>query len=192
MVPDLAVADTGQLISSIGGLDSVSSGKLSIGQKLMIGMKGSYGGVLMFGLMTTLAGMALVNPISIAAGLIMGGFAYRQEANARLEQRRNEAKTAVRKLIDESVFQVSKEARDRISRIRRVLRDHFSSAAGDLKHSLNESVKMAKKRANMPQAERGQRATQAASELQEIRALCQQALDITSQPEINGDWSANE
>ncbi|KAB1643103.1 dynamin family protein [Gulosibacter chungangensis] len=190
-VPDLAVADTGQLISSIGGLESVSSGHLSIGQKLMIGMKGSYGGVLMFGLMTTLAGMALVNPISIAAGLIMGGFAYRQEANSRLEQRRNEAKMAVRKLVDESIFQVSKEARDRISRIRRVLRDHFSSAAEDLKLSLGESVKMAKKQANVPQSERNRRTVQAATELQEIRALCRQAIEAT-EVEINGDWSGNE
>lgn len=191
-VPDLAVADTGQLISAIGGLDSVSSGQLSIGQRLMIGLKGSYGGVLMFGLMTTIAGMALVNPISIAAGLIMGGFAYRQEANQRLEHRRGEAKAAVRKLIDESMFQVGKEARDRINRIKRVLRDHFSSAAEDLKHSINESVKMAKKRAAMPQAERGQRAEQAAIELREIRALCHSAIELTNRPDNDQDWNRHE
>lgn len=191
-VPDLAVADTDQIISAIGGLDSVSSGQLSIGQKLMIGMKGSYGGVLMFGLMTTLAGMALVNPISIAAGLIMGGFAYRQEANQRLEHRRGEAKAAVRKLIDESIFQVSKEARDRMGRIKRVLRDHFSTAAEDLKHSINESVRMARKRAAMPKSERGQRVEQAALELREIRALCQQALDITNQSDTDGERSGHE
>lgn len=191
-VPDLAVADTGQLISTIGGLDSVSTGKLSIGQKLMIGMKGSYGGVLMFGLMTTLAGMALVNPLSLAAGLIMGGFAYRQESNSRLEQRRNEAKMAVRKLIDESQFQVGKEARDRVNRVRRLLRDHFSAAAEDLKHSLNESVKMAKKRSAMPKSERGQRAEQAAVELREIRSLCQRAADLTNESERNGEWNGNE
>ncbi|MGO1544512.1 MAG: dynamin family protein [Gulosibacter sp.] len=191
-IPDIAVTDTSQLISSVGGLDSVSSGKLTIGQKLMIGMKGSYGGVLMFGLMTTLAGMALVNPISIAAGLIMGGFAYRQEANTRLEQRRNEAKTAVRKLVDESIFQVSKEARDRINRIRRVLRDHFSSAAEDLKNSLNESVKMAQKRAAMPKSERGKRMEQAAVELKEIRSLCQQAKDVANQSVAAEVWNGNE
>src|SRR5690625_5731877 len=111
----------------------------------MIGMKGSYGGVLMFGLMTTLAGMALVNPISVAAGLVMGGFAYRQDMSHRLEQRRAEAKQAVRRLIDESIFKVGKESRDRTMRMKRVLRDHFITVGEELKYSLNESVRSAKR-----------------------------------------------
>lgn len=179
-VPDLTLTGAHQVLGAIGGLDVVQPGRLSIGQKLMIGLKGSYGGVLMFGLMTTLAGMALVNPISVAAGLIMGGFAYRQDANQRLEQRRLEAKNAVRKLIDESIFQVGKEARDRMSRVKRTLRDHFIGVAEELKHSLNESVRAAANTANMPMNERDERGEALAAELRNIQALIRRAEELTN------------
>lgn len=174
-LPDLTLDGAEQALRAIGGLEFVRSGRLSLGQKVMVGMKGSYGGILMFGLMTSLAGMALVNPLSVAAGLMMGGFAYRQDANQRLEQRRNEAKMAVRRLIDESIFQVGKESRDRMGRIKRVLRDHFSEIAEDLKRSLAESVRAAKDGAALPTDERSRRALVLSRELREIRELCRQA-----------------
>lgn len=183
-VPHLPITGANQVLGAVSGLDHVDSGHLSVGQKLMIGLKGSYGGVLMFGLMTTLAGMALVNPISITAGLIMGGFAYRQEANNRLEQRRAEARNAVRKLIDESIFQISKESRDRLSRTKRILRDHFVSVAEDLKKSLNESVRKAKSIASMPPSERSTRIESIKAELGEIRALCSRADELTNESAI--------
>lgn len=177
-MPELSLAGTEQALAAIGGLDFVKSGDLSVGQKLMIGLKGSYGGVLMFGLMTTLAGMALVNPISVAAGLIMGGFAYRQDASQRLEQRRAEAKHAVRRLIDEAIFQVGKESRDRMGRIRRVLRDHFVSVAENFTSSLAESVRKARQGAALPPDDRDRRAEAARAELDEIRAAREEAAGL--------------
>ena len=61
-----------------------------------------------------LAGMALVNPISVAAGVVLGRKAYKDDAAARLQRRRNEAKAAVRRYIDEVVFQVNKHLKDRL------------------------------------------------------------------------------
>ena len=46
--------------------------RMSFGQKLYVGARGGYGGMLMIGLATTLAGMALLNPLSIGAGLLFG------------------------------------------------------------------------------------------------------------------------
>lgn len=177
-VPDLSLPSTERALRAIGDLDYVRSGSLSAGQKLMIGLKGSYGGVLMFGLMTTLAGMALVNPISVVAGLIMGGFAYKQDAKQRLEQRRAEAKVAVRKLIDEAIFQVSKESRDRLNTVKRVLRDHFVSVAEHFKQSLAESIRSAKRSAALPPSERSVRAAAVASELRALRALGDRAMEV--------------
>ena len=175
-VPDLALSGgTEGILRSISGLELVKSGRLSFGQKIFIGMKGSYGGILMFGLMTSLAGMALVNPLSVAAGLLMGGFAYRQDSAQRLERRRNEAKVSVRRLVDEAIFQVGKESRDRMSRIKRVLRDHFTSVAEDLKRSLQESVRVARDGAALPEDERARRAIVLSRELDEITGLCDEA-----------------
>lgn len=180
-VPTLSISGADHVLNAISGLEVLNSGRLTLGQKLMIGMKGSYGGVLMFGLMTTLAGMALVNPISIAAGLIMGGFSYRQEADQRLEQRRAAAKTATRKLIDESIFQVSKESRDHMGQVKRTLRDHFINVAEELKQSLNESLQAAQHSAELPPSEQTVRAEALAAELSTIHQLCAKAQDITAQ-----------
>lgn len=174
-LPALDIAGTDHVLDSVGGLEVVDPGKLSAGKKLMIGLKGSYGGVLMFGLITTLAGMALVNPISLAAGVIMGGFAYRQDAQQRIDQRRAEAKAAVRKLIDESIFQVSKESRDRMGRIKRTLRDHFIEVAEDLKHTIAETRKAAQQSASLPPTEHEQRVAALTRSLDEVRALIEQA-----------------
>lgn len=180
-LPDLELSAPDNLLDAIGGLDYVSSGQVSVGQKVMIGMKGSYAGVLMFGLMTTLAGMALVNPVSVAAGLIMGGFAYRQDAKQRLEQSRAEARAAVRKLIDEAIFQISKESRDRMGRVRRVLRDHFVALAEELKESLDDSIRRAKVASTLPPSERSQRIAATAEHAAEIRALLARADGVTKQ-----------
>ncbi|HLS04580.1 MAG TPA: hypothetical protein VK030_07425, partial [Actinomycetales bacterium] len=179
-IPNLPFTGAEQAISAIGGLESVRSGRLTIGQKLMVGMRGSYGGVLMFGLMTTLAGMALVNPISIAAGLVMGGVAYRQDMSQRLDQRRAEAKHAVRRLIDESIFKISKESRDRTTRVKRILRDHFITVAEELKHSLNESVRRAQSGTKVSEVDRSPRTVAVTNELKEIRQLTQRAKQLVS------------
>ena len=181
-IPTLSLDGTDQALRAIGDLEFVQAGKLFFGQKVMIGLRGSYSGILMFGLMTTLAGLALVNPISLAAGLIVGGFAYRQDALQRLDQRRNEAKTAVRKLIDEAIFQVGKESRDRMNRIRRVLRDHFVTTAEEVKRSLAESIRVAQQGAALPPTQRDERAAQAAAELQEIRTLQARAREFLLLP----------
>lgn len=170
-VPDLALGDIDGAISDLDGLDPVSSGSLSAGQKFMIGLKGSYGGVLMFGLMTTVAGMALVNPISLAAGIVMGGFAYRNDARQRLEQRRAEARNAVRKVIDETIFQVSKDARDQMSLVKRQLRDHFIDVAEDLKKSLNTASAKAKSAVQLPPTQRDTRIENLTKEVNNLRAL---------------------
>lgn len=179
-LPKLTATPAEHLLQTIGGLDSVEAGHLSIGQKLMIGLKGSYGGVLMFGLMTTLAGMALVNPISLAAGMIMGGFAYKQDAQQRMEQRRSEAKIAVRKLIDEAIFQVSKESRDRIGRMKRTMRDHFVELAEELKRTINESRRASQQGAVTPRDERDARALALSRKLTDVRGLIAEVTSIAA------------
>ncbi|MGA8987241.1 dynamin family protein [Aeromicrobium sp.] len=139
-LPQFRLSDTDGVLNPIAGLDRIASGALSLPQKFLIGMRNSYGGVLMFGLLTSLAGLALINPISIAAGMVIGGYAYRQESAQRLERRRNMAKVAVRRLIDEAVFQISKESRDRLNHTRRLLRDHFTVMADNMRRSLNEAI----------------------------------------------------
>lgn len=143
-LPQFQLTDSASALNPIAGLSELDDAHLSTPQKFLIGMRGSYSGVLMFGVFTSLAGMALINPISIAAGMVIGSFAYRQEANQRLIRRRNQAKTSTRRLIDEAIFQIAKNERDRLNDVRRTLRDHFTAVAANMRRSLTEAIESAK------------------------------------------------
>ena len=78
-------------------------------------MRGSYGGVLMFGLLTGMMGFALVNPISLGAGVILGTKAYHDEKNAPAEASgARDTKLAVRRHMDDVILHVIKESKDRL------------------------------------------------------------------------------
>ncbi|TQF69244.1 Isoniazid-inducible protein iniA [Rhodococcus spelaei] len=157
-LPHLDVADLDGVLEPVASLADLESGRIGITQKVLVGMRGSYGGVLMFGLITTMMGMVLVNPISVGAGLLLGTKAYREDREARVLKRRSEAKMAIRRFVDDVSFQINKESKDRLRLIQRMLRDHFTAIAEQTLRSLNDSLRAAQEAANLASAERSQRA----------------------------------
>ncbi|WP_425308698.1 dynamin family protein [Ammonicoccus fulvus] len=170
-VPRFAVGETSGLLELAPDLGDVDRGRLHLGQKLFIGMRGSYGGVLMFGLLTSIAGLALINPLSIGAGLVLGAKAYHDEKGLRLARRRNDAKIAVRRYLDDVQFQVSKTLRDRLRQVQRGLRDYYTLRAEELQRSLNESLTAARAAAQSSQSEREERITVLRAKLAEAERL---------------------
>lgn len=170
-VPRFAVGETGGLLELAPDLADVDRGRLHLGQKLFIGMRGSYGGVLMFGLLTSIAGLALINPLSIGAGLVLGAKAYHDEKGLRLARRRNDAKVAVRRYLDDVQFQVSKTLRDRLRQVQRGLRDYYTLRAEELQRSLTESLTAARAAAQSSQVEREERITVLRQKLTEADRL---------------------
>ena len=57
----------------------LDAGRMGAGEKIYIGVRGSYGGVLMVGLATGLIGLTLINPLSLLAGVLVGRRAYRED-----------------------------------------------------------------------------------------------------------------
>ncbi|GAA4485416.1 isoniazid-induced dynamin-like GTPase IniA [Rhodococcus olei] len=156
-LPHLDVADLDGVLEPVASLSDLEAGRIGITQKVLVGMRGSYGGVLMFGLITTMMGMALVNPISVGAGLLLGTKAYREDREGRILKRRSEAKMAIRRFVDDVSFQVGKESKDRLRLIQRLLRDHFTVIAEQTLRSLNESLRAAQEAANLESAQRTRR-----------------------------------
>ncbi|AEF42518.1 dynamin family protein [Hoyosella subflava] len=156
-LPDLEVNDVEGLLEPVADLAVIESGKLGITDKVMVGMRGSYGGILMVGLAATLVGMALINPLSLGAGVIFGRRAYREDMENRLQKRRADAKMAIRQYADDVAFQTGKESRDRLRHVQRQLRDHFTAIAGQTLRSLNESVRTAQDAINLSKRERESR-----------------------------------
>ncbi|PXX65309.1 replication fork clamp-binding protein CrfC [Nocardia tenerifensis] len=151
--PDAAVEGSHIGASTLADLEP----DIGFGSKVLVGMRGSYGGILMVGLASTFAGLALLNPISIGAGLVVGGKAFRDDKQARLAKRRNEAKAAVRRFVDDVAFQTAKESKDRLHRIHRALRDHYAGVAERSLRSIDESLRAAQEAATMANARRAER-----------------------------------
>ncbi|MEV0467765.1 dynamin family protein [Nocardia tengchongensis] len=144
---------------------------LGMGHKLLVGVRGSYGGVVMAGMVGTMAGMALINPLSLGAGVLLGGKAFSDDKKARLAKRRADAKLAVRRYLDDIAFHSGKETKDRLHRIHRLLRDHFTAIAERTLRSIDESLRAAQEAANVEAARRTERAAELERRLRVVGEL---------------------
>jgi replication fork clamp-binding protein CrfC len=138
-------------LNSLAQLDAKPAGK---GQKVVTGLRGSYGGVVMIGMLSSVAGLGLFNPLSVGAGLLLGRMAYKEDKENRLLRARAEAKTNVRRFVDDVSFVVGKESRDRLKVIHRTLRDHYRDIANEISRSLNETLQSTLSAAHIEEAER--------------------------------------
>ncbi|MDF2573326.1 MAG: Isoniazid-inducible protein iniA [Agromyces sp.] len=183
-LPVINVDDTRDVLDAVGDVAELDSGHLGAGQKFYIGLKGSYGGVLMVGIITGIIGMSIINPLSLAAGAVIGRKAYRDDTEARLQRRRNEAKILIRRQVDEIIFQVGKQLRDRLRLVQRTTRDHFTTIADEHHRSLADSVLAAQKAASLYAAERDKRIAALKRDLARVDALTKRArgIDIAGSP----------
>jgi hypothetical protein len=89
-------------------------------------LRGSYGGILMVGVLTSLAGLQLISIYSVAAGVALGLFTWWEDRKNSKERGRAEAKMAVAKLVDDANFRVGEQLRAQLRAVHRTLRDHYT------------------------------------------------------------------
>ena len=179
---DVFIGDAGEALGTLIDVPEIDSGYLTMRERVLIGLKGSYTGVLMTGLVTSLAGLAIINPISLAVGAIIGSKAYRDDKAQRRLRRQNEAKTVVRRHLDEVVFQVGKQLRDRLRGVQRTLRDVLSDTVDEMSRTMNDAVQAAQRSAKVATAERDARVRELRRRQMAIERLAEQAaaLPVTS------------
>jgi len=125
--------------------------------------------------------LSLINPFSIGAGLLLGGKTITDERRRITSRRQNEAKTAVRRYIDDVIFQASKESRDMLRRVQRALRDHFTTQADETNRSLSDSLRAAEKSVKTTKGERERRLTEIKAELERLETLQQKVRTLLPQ-----------
>lgn len=170
-LPYIDVGNTDGVLDPVEGMSTLEAGRMGAAEKIYIGVRGSYGGVLMVGLVTGLIGLSLINPLSLLAGVLVGRRAYREDMGSRLSRRKFEAKTLVRKYIDEVTFQVSKQLKDRLRTVQRAARDHFGAIADEHHRSLSDAVLAAKQAAGVFTANRDQRMVQLRTQIAQLENL---------------------
>ncbi|WP_409182787.1 dynamin family protein [Amycolatopsis sp. VS8301801F10] len=139
-LPELPLSDSGA--DRIAEVRQPRIERFKIGQKAFTGLRGSYGGVLMFGLVTGLAGLPLINPVSIGAGVAFAAKTISDEGGMRLQRRQAVAKMTAQRHVDDVFLRFSKECRDAIRQVHRRLRDHFTELADGLADELTREREM--------------------------------------------------
>ncbi|GLZ36413.1 dynamin family protein [Actinokineospora sp. NBRC 105648] len=140
-------------------------------QKAFVGLRGSYSGLLMSGLATTLAGLPLINPISLGAGAAFGARSVFEERGARLKRRQAMAKTTAQRHVDDFFLSYGKESKDATRLIHRALRDRFAEVAQELRDAAAESARLIKRDLDAEAARRTTRAAEVRRELERLLAL---------------------
>jgi ethanolamine utilization protein EutP (predicted NTPase) len=179
-LPELPLGDTGSILDPVQSLEPLERRKAGMVQRVITSMRGSYGGVLMVGLMTSLAGLALVNPWSIGAGVLLGANTFWEDRKAQTSQRQAEAKAAVARLMDDVIFQVGNESRHRLRETQRTLRDHFTTVATEMLRSADAALQAAQHANQIHTDQRADRITEVHDTLSKLRQLRVQAATLIS------------
>ncbi|TNH29518.1 GTP-binding protein [Micromonospora orduensis] len=153
--------------------------RFTTGQKLFTGMKGSYGGMLMFGLATTLAGMPMINPVSVGIGALFGGKSIRDESKQLLRRRQATVKTAIQRHVDDVFVRVIRDCRDAVRQVQRMLRDHFTGLTEELQEAIVQSFRSAKQEADTDAAQREQRQREIRLKMTRLAAVYEQAQQLS-------------
>ncbi|GAB2994917.1 isoniazid inducible gene protein IniA [Amycolatopsis acidiphila] len=175
---------------AVGDLRMPRVERFSVGQKLFVGMRGSYSGLLMFGLATTIAGLPLINPISLGAGAAFGAKSVFEERGNRLKRRQAAAKNAAHRYVDDFFLTYGKHSKDTARQIHRALRDRLTGVAEELRAEITESAKSIKGVIDTDAAQRNARANEIRRSVEELSLLRQRAQALgglrAPQPALRG------
>ncbi|RJO69891.1 hypothetical protein D5S18_28800 [Nocardia panacis] len=172
---ELRLSNPGEVLEPVQSLESLESADAGITEQFLSALRGSYGGILMVGLVTSLLKMSLVNWYSVGAGVLLGVNALWEVRRTRKQRRRAEAKVAVSRLMDDVIFQVSKESRNRLRAMQRALRDHFTAVADAVGRDAEQTLRAAEE-AYAHYGDRGpERAAEFETKLGRLRTLRAQA-----------------
>jgi hypothetical protein len=136
--------------------------------------------VLMFGMLTSFAGLGMFNPLSLGAGLLLGRKTYKDDMENRMMRVRSEAKMNMRRFVDDVSFVVNKESRDRLKGIQRQLRDHYRGIANQTTRSLNESLQAMLTSARLEENERNQRVAELSRQLNILNQVSAKAAELAA------------
>ncbi|MGC9669441.1 dynamin family protein [Planosporangium sp. 12N6] len=180
VLPGWSVKVPDDLSERVPAIEKPQIEKFTPTQKVFTALRSSYGGLLMFGMATTLAGMPLVNPVSLGAGAIFGSKGILDESKSLLKRRQAAAKTAAQRHVDDFFLRLSKDTRDTARQVHRMLRDHFAALTEELQAAIVESFRTAKQAADADVAEREKRHQQLDQAMKRLAILFEEAQELTA------------
>lgn len=137
------------------------------------GLRGSYAGVMMFGIIGKLAfaTVSLLNPVSLVLGGLLTVRTVKELRKQSLNQRRHTTKLDGQKYIGELSVASRKDNGDRLLRIRRQLRDRYQERAREYQETVNAALATAQAAARRTDDETQARLADVEAELKRIATL---------------------
>ena len=169
------VHDPTPLVRQIEVLADVELERMSARSQTLVALRGSYSGILMFTMLPSLVGLTGLAPIAVPVGLLLGRSQLREEKRRRLQQRRTQARGAVRTYCDEVQFVLGKDSRDTLRRVQRTLRDHYTARAEELNRTTSEALAAAQDAARRDESGRAARLRDLEAELARLDGLATKA-----------------
>jgi predicted phage tail protein len=114
--------------------------------------------------------------------VLLGRKAFNDDKAQRLQRRRTEAKAVVRRHLDEVVFQVGKQLKDRLRQVQRTLRDLLNDTVDEMTLSLSSAVQAAQRSTKEAAAERDARQRALRQQLVQIERLAGDVRKLTAAP----------
>ncbi len=165
--------------------DPVSSGT-RVNQAFRAGYGGAMPIMVIGGMALGVLGMgAMVLPLAGVAGVVASRRAMRDERDRRLQQRRQQAKVAVKKYTDDVLLRAGNERKQQQRRVQRALRDYFMARVKELAGSHGAAIRAAEAAAAATTDERRQRLAAARNELRRVEAVAVKLQRNTALPDPN-------
>jgi hypothetical protein len=158
----------------------------SVGGQALVMLRASYGGALMVGFGATIVGLAIATPAVLAVGGVLGIKGVREENARRLALRRATAKSAVRKLVDNVLFEVGKDSRDTVRLAQRQLRVFFVQQADELMTSATATLRAVNAAAQQDATTRAARLEDVDAEIDRLTRLVAYCGDLRRAVEATG------
>lgn len=163
--PDLA-------LRKVGDLD-VSFHKSGMQQFLgaFTAARVTYGGFYMLGAVGALFNVAVAAPLGLLAGMTLGRRLVKTERERQVQQRRAQAKSELRRYVDDVTFHVGRDSREAVRRTQRFLRDEFAARAQAVERSAAATAAAVRSTAALPGDERRRRADALAEQRRRLEKL---------------------
>jgi hypothetical protein len=113
--------------------------------------------MLMLGMLGQLAGLAVMMPITLGAGALLGARQVIEDRKRQIERRRQEARTIVRQFIAEAQDETLMRVRQAATTAHRILRDHFATEIRHLSETTTNTIRSLQASLQADDAERQSR-----------------------------------
>jgi hypothetical protein len=139
-------------------------------------VRGSQGGIMMFGMMGQFlpgaAGLLLAtNPVLLGVGAVFGGLGLADDRKRKVAARRQAARMQVRQFLDDVQFEVGNQIGAIVRDVQRALRDEFTERLGELQRTYTDAAKRAQEDAQRSDQERKQRGAEVDASLTSLQQI---------------------